>query len=96
MKPFSNLIITMFFMIKHVFAMLLKGLQEFIKSVFKFVQLPLSCPHYSCISKRAKMAHITFKTKTREIIQHLVINSTGDQSLRWRRMEVKKHAADSK
>ncbi|ATF09919.1 Mobile element protein [Candidatus Enterovibrio altilux] len=31
--------------------------------VFKLVQLLLSCPHYLCICKWAKMVNVTFKTK---------------------------------
>ncbi|WP_096618605.1 transposase [Candidatus Enterovibrio altilux] len=33
---------------KCVFAIPLRGLQGLIDSVFKFVQLPLLCLHYSC------------------------------------------------
>ncbi|ATF10409.1 Mobile element protein [Candidatus Enterovibrio altilux] len=58
----------------------MRGLQGFINSVFKLTQLPLSCPHYSCISKRAKMVNVTFKTKTPGIILHLAVGSTGPKS----------------
>jgi hypothetical protein len=64
-------------MVKRVFSMPLRGLQGFINSVFKLAQLPLSCPHYSCISKRAKTVNVTFKPKTKGAIQHLAIDATG-------------------
>lgn len=53
-RVFSDLAITTALMVKRVFSMPLRGLQGFINSVFKLARLPLSCPHYSCISKRAK------------------------------------------
>jgi hypothetical protein len=34
------------------------------------------CPHYTCISRRAKEVEVSFKTKTREAIQHLAIDAT--------------------
>ncbi|ATF10511.1 Mobile element protein [Candidatus Enterovibrio altilux] len=43
----------MAFMIKRVFSMPLRGLREFMNSVFKLAQLMLSCSHCVCISKRA-------------------------------------------
>ncbi|WP_190319692.1 transposase [Candidatus Enterovibrio altilux] len=45
--------------------------------MFKFTQLPLSYPYYSCISKRVKMVSIAFKTKTKGTIQRLAIDTTG-------------------
>ncbi len=79
-KPrlFSDLTITTALMIKRVFSMPLRGLQEFINSIFKLAQLPLSCPHYSCISKRAKTVDVAFQTKTKGTILHLnLIRSRG-------------------
>ena len=39
-------------MVKRVFSMLLRALQGFLDSVFKLVNIPLVCPHYTCISRR--------------------------------------------
>ncbi|ATF10005.1 Mobile element protein [Candidatus Enterovibrio altilux] len=36
----------------------------------------MSYPHYSCIRKRVKTVNVTFKTKSKETIKHLVIDST--------------------
>ncbi|ATF08892.1 Mobile element protein [Candidatus Enterovibrio altilux] len=49
-----------------------------VKCVFS---MPLSCPHYSYISKRVKTVNVTFKTKNEGRIQHLAIHFLGDQSL---------------
>ncbi|ATF08570.1 Mobile element protein [Candidatus Enterovibrio altilux] len=48
---------------------------------FYFSSLPLPCPHYPCISKRAKTVNVTFKTKNTGTIQHLAIDSIGAQNL---------------
>ncbi|ATF10176.1 transposase [Candidatus Enterovibrio altilux] len=53
--------------------MLLRSLQEFINSVFKFAQLHLSYHHYSYIRKQAKMINVAFTMKTKETIPHLGI-----------------------
>ncbi|ATF10383.1 Mobile element protein [Candidatus Enterovibrio altilux] len=55
----------------------LRSLQRFINSIFKFAQLPLSCSHCTCISKRTKTVSVTFKTKNKGSTQHLTIDSTG-------------------
>ncbi|MGL1292399.1 transposase [Vibrio parahaemolyticus] len=59
-RLFSDLAITTALMVKHVFSLPLRCLQGLINSIFKLTQLPLLCPHYSCISKRAKTVNISF------------------------------------
>ncbi|CAH8209534.1 hypothetical protein VAEU17_3190058 [Vibrio aestuarianus] len=39
--------------------------------------VPLICPHYTCIRRRAKDVEGCFKTSSRGIIQHLAIDATG-------------------
>lgn len=62
-------------MVKCVFSMTLKALQGFIDSAFQLAQVPLTWPHYSCISRRAKDVEVLFKTKTRGTIPHLAIDA---------------------
>lgn len=62
-RTFSDLAITTALMIKRVFSMSLRALQGFIGSVFQLAQVTLTCPHYSCISRRAKEREVSFKTK---------------------------------
>ncbi|ATF09652.1 Mobile element protein [Candidatus Enterovibrio altilux] len=62
-------------MVKRVFSLPLRGLQEFINAVFKLVQWSLSCPYCLCIIKRAKMVNVAFKTKTKGLIRLLTIHS---------------------
>ncbi|MFY3328609.1 transposase, partial [Vibrio fluvialis] len=63
-RRFSDLAITPVLMVKRVFSMPLRALQGFLGSVFKLSNIPLVCPHYTCISRRAKQVEIAFKTKT--------------------------------
>ncbi|WP_198593719.1 transposase, partial [Vibrio sp. 10N.286.45.B6] len=69
--------ITTALMVKRVFSMPLRALQGFIDSIFRLTHVPLSCPHYTCISRRAKQVEASFKTKTRGAIQHLAIDANG-------------------
>ncbi|CAH0541932.1 IS5 family transposase ISVa2 [Vibrio marisflavi CECT 7928] len=76
-RRFSDLAITTALMVKRVFSMPLRALQGFIDSVFKLADIPLVCPHYTCISRRAKDVEVSFKTTPRGAIQHLAIDATG-------------------
>ncbi len=64
-------------MIKRVFRLTLRAAQGFIDSIFALMNVPLRCPDYTSVSKRAKSVNVSFKTFTRGEIAHLVIDSTG-------------------
>ena len=74
----------------------LRALQGFLDSVFKLANIPLVCPHYTCISRRAKEVEVSFKTKTRGAIQHLAIDATGLKVYGEGEWKVKKHGTDGK
>ncbi len=95
-RQFSDLAITTALMVKRVFSMPLRALQGFLDSVFKLASIPLVCPHYTCISRRAKEVEISFKTKTRGAIQHLAIDATGLKVYGEGEWKVKKHGTDGK
>ncbi|CAK2597387.1 Mobile element protein [Vibrio crassostreae] len=76
-RRFSHLAITEVLMVKRFFSMPLTALQGFSNSIFRVAHIPLSCPHHTCISRRAKKVDLSFKTKTRGAIQHLAIDATG-------------------
>jgi len=58
--------------------------------------VPIVCPHYSCISRRAKQVEVSFKPKTRGAIQHLAIDATGLKVYGEGEWKVKKHGTDGK
>lgn len=92
----SDLAITTALMVRRVFSLQLRGFQVFINSILKLVQLPLSCPNYSWISKRAKTINVVFKTKTKGTIQHLAINAIGLKVYGEGEWKVKKYGSDGK
>ncbi|OJI37521.1 hypothetical protein VVDAL79087_03308 [Vibrio vulnificus] len=96
LRLFSGLAITMALMVKRLFSLPLRGLQGFINSIFKLAEIPLSYPHYPCISKRAKTVNVTFKTKTKGTIRHLAIDTTELKVYGEGEWKVKKHGTDGK
>jgi uncharacterized protein YaiE (UPF0345 family) len=54
------------------------------------MNVPLRCPDYSCVSRRAKSVNVSFKTPRGEIA-HLVIDSTGLKVFGEGEWKVKKH-----
>ena len=46
-------------------------------AITTLMNVPLRCPDYTSVSKRAKSVNVSFKTFTRGEIAHLVIDSTG-------------------
>ena len=95
-RRFSDLAITTALMVKRVFSMPLRALQGFLDSVFKLANIPLVCPHYTCISRRSKDVEVSFKTKTRGAIQHLAIDATGLKVYGEGEWKVKKHGTEGK
>lgn len=95
-RRFSDLAITTALTVKRVFSMPLRALQGFLDSVFKLANIPLVCPHYSSISRRAKEVEVSFKTKNRGAIQHLTIDATGLKVYGEGEWKVKKHGTDGK
>ena len=93
---FSDLASTTALMVKRVFSMPLRALKGFLDSVFKLANIPLVCPHYTCISRRTKEVEISLKTKTRGAIQHLAIDATGLKVYGEGEWKVKKHGTDGK
>ncbi|MCA2453658.1 transposase, partial [Vibrio alginolyticus] len=59
-RQFGDLAITTALMMKRVFSMSLRALQGFIDSVFSLANVPIVCPHYSCISRRTKQVEVLF------------------------------------
>ncbi len=74
----------------------LRASQGFIDSVFRLALIPLSSPHYSCISRRAKDVDVSFKTKTKGLIQHLAIDATGRKVYGEGEWKVKRYRTDGK
>ncbi|BCU46041.1 transposase DDE domain protein [Enterobacter hormaechei] len=61
-QRYSDLAITTVLVIKRVFRLTLRAAQGFIDSIFSLMNVPLRCPDYSCVSRRAKSVNVSFKT----------------------------------
>ncbi len=53
--------ITTVLVIKRVFRLTLRAAQGFIDSIFTLMNVPLRCPDYTSVSKRAKSVNVSFK-----------------------------------
>lgn len=95
-QRYSELAISTVLMLKRVFRLTLRAVQGFIDSIFILMKLPLRCPDYSCVSRRAKSVSIPFKSPTRGEIAHLVIDSTGLKVFGEGEWKVKKHGQEKR
>ncbi|WP_407214987.1 IS5 family transposase [Enterobacter kobei] len=78
----------------NAFRLTLRAAQGFIDSIFTLMNVPLRCPDYTSVSKRAKSVNVSFKTFTRGEIAHLVIDSTGLKVFGEGEWKVKKHGKE--
>lgn len=93
-QRYSDFAITTVLVIKRVFQLTLRAAQGFIDSIFTLMGIPLHCPDYTCVSKRAKSVNVSFKTATRGEIAHLVIGSAGLKVFGEGDWKVKKHGKE--
>ncbi len=91
---YSDLAITTVLVIKRVFRLTLRAAQGFIDFISALMNVPLRCPDYTCVSKRATSVNISFKTPTRGEISYLVIDSTGLNVFSKGEWKVKKHGKE--
>jgi hypothetical protein len=63
-QRYSDLAITTVLVIKRVFRLTLR-LRRALLIPFFLMNVPLRCPDYSCVSRRAKSVNVSFKTPTR-------------------------------
>ncbi|POP41502.1 IS5/IS1182 family transposase [Superficieibacter electus] len=93
-QRYSDLAITTVLMIKRVFRLTLRAAQGFNDSIFALMGVPLRCPDFTSVSKRAKSVNVSFKAPTRGEIAHLVIESTGLKVFVEGEWKVKKHGKE--
>lgn len=93
---YTDMAITTVLMMKRVFNLSLRALQGFVDSIFTLMKLPLRCPDYSLVSRRAQTVSINIKTPTRGEIAHLVIDGTGLKVFGEGEWKVKKHGAEGR
>ena len=93
---YSDTAIETALMIKGIFSLPLRALQGFIDSVFELLDVPLTSPDYTCISKRSKTIQVKYRNKSRGAIRHIAIDSTGLKVFGEGEWKVKKHGAEKR
>ena len=93
---YSDTAIETALMIKGIFSLPLRALQGFIDSIFELLDVPLTSPDYTCISKRSKTVQVKFRNKSRGAIRHIAIDSTGLKVFGEGEWKVKKHGAEKR
>ena len=82
--------------VKGVFPLPLRSLQDFIDSIFSLMNVPLRSPNYSSISKRAKTVEIKYRNPSRGAIRHIAIDSTGLKVFGEGEWKIKKHGSEKR
>ena len=93
---YSDTAIETALMIKGVFSLPLRALQGFIDSIFELLDVPLTSPDYTCISKRSKTVQVKYRNKSKGAIRHIAIDSTGLKVFGEGEWKVKKHGAEKR
>ncbi|MEZ8654934.1 IS5 family transposase, partial [Vibrio splendidus] len=93
---YSDTAIETALMIKGIFSLPLRALQGFIDSIFELLEVPLTSPDYTCISKRSKTVQVKYRNKSRGAIRHIAIDSTGLKVFGEGEWKVKKHGAEKR
>lgn len=93
---YSDTAIETALMIKGIFSLSLRDLQGFIDSIFKLMDVPLTSPDYTCISKRSKTVQVRYRNKSKGRIRHIAIDSTGLKVFGEGEWKVKKHGNEKR
>lgn len=60
------------------------------------MNVPLTSPDYTCISKRSKTLQVRYRNKSKGSIRHIAINSTGLKVFGEGEWKVKKHGNEKR
>jgi hypothetical protein len=93
---YSDTAIETALMLKGLFNLPLRALEGFINSVFSLMNVPLSSPGYSCISKRAQTVDIKYRNPCRGPIAHLVVDATGLKVYGEGEWKMRKHGKEKR
>lgn len=93
---YSDTAIETALMIKGIFSLPLRALQGFIDSIFTLMDVPLTSPDYTCISKRSKTVQVRYRNKSKGCIRHIAIDSTGLKVFGEGEWKVKKHGNEKR
>ena len=93
---YSDTAIETSLMLKGLFNLPLRALEGFTNSVFTMMNVPLTSPGYSCISKRANTLEIKYRNPSRGPIAHLVVDATGLKVYGEGEWKTRKHGTEKR
>jgi len=93
---YSDTAIETALMLKGLFNLPLRALEGFLNSVFSVMNVQLTSPGYSCISKRAKTVKINYRNPSRGAIAHLVVDATGLKMYGEGEWKMRKHGKEKR
>ena len=93
---YSDTAIETALMLKGVFKLPLRALEGFINSLFKLMQVPLTSPDYSSISRRANTVEVKYRLPSQGAVAHLVIDATGLKVYGEGEWKVRKHGKEKR
>ncbi|PCS21887.1 hypothetical protein BTN49_2352 [Candidatus Enterovibrio escicola] len=64
-------------MVKGISKLPLRGLKDFLNSIFTLMNLSLRSPTYTCISKHSKSIKVKYRLPSRGAVAHVLIDVTG-------------------
>ncbi|TDW59369.1 DDE family transposase [Oceanimonas baumannii] len=83
-------------MLKAFFGFPLRALEGFINSIFQLMDMPLTSPGYSSISKRAQTVNVKYHLPSKGAVTHLVIDATGLKVFGEGEWKQRKHDKDKR
>lgn len=85
-----------YFLLLLLLLLLLRVLQGFIDSIFNLMDVQLTSPDFTYISKRSKTVQVRYRNKSKGSIRHIVNDSTGLEVFGEGDWKVKKHGNEKR
>lgn len=80
-------------MIREVFKLALRATEGFLRSLVKWLDVPLQVPDYSTLCRRQKTLSVTLPRTSKQTPRHLVVDSTGLKVYGEGEWKVRQHGA---
>jgi hypothetical protein len=93
---YSDVAIETALMVKGIFSLSLRALEGFLNSLFTLMNVPLTSPDYTSISKRAKTVNVKYRNPSRGPITHVVVDATGLKVFGEGEWKTRKHGSEKR
>jgi hypothetical protein len=93
-RKYADAAIQACLLLREVFHLPLRQTQGLASSLFRMLNLPLPTPHYSLLSRRARLLQITLAAPSAQSIKHLVFDASGLKVFGEGEWKVRTHGKD--